>query len=113
MLERHEGAYIIRISEVALTAFVPSRNCVSPLAFVSGVAPRLGIIGFTRAAWVPVEPNATGLPSEESSGIIALQGYLYTKPVGVSPHHQNNYGLDAYMLAQHPLPTLHQVFTGI
>ncbi len=29
MLERHEGAYIIRISEVALTAFVPSRNCLS------------------------------------------------------------------------------------
>jgi len=98
MLEHHGKEYIRRISEVALTAFVPSRNCVSPLAFVSGVAPRLGIIGFTRAAWVPVEPNATGLPSEESSGIIALQGYLYTKPVGVSPHHQNNYGLDAHKL---------------
>jgi hypothetical protein len=50
MLEHHGKEYIRRISEVALTAFVPSRNCVSPLAFVSGVAPRLGIIGFTRAA---------------------------------------------------------------
>jgi len=28
------------------------------------VGPWLGLICFTQAAWGPVEPNATGLPSE-------------------------------------------------
>jgi hypothetical protein len=51
--------------------------CIS----VRGVAPRLGIIGFTRDAWVPVEPNAMGLPFEESSGIIALRGYPYIQHI--------------------------------
>jgi len=31
---------------------------------VSGVAPRCGLTSFTHTSWVPVEPDATGLPSE-------------------------------------------------
>jgi len=34
--------------------------CIS----VSGVAPRCEFTCFTHTSWVPVEPNATGLPSE-------------------------------------------------
>jgi hypothetical protein len=45
--------------------------CIS----VRGVAPRLGITSFTRAAWVPVEPNATGLPSD----------LRYLKPMFIAP----------------------------
>jgi hypothetical protein len=44
---------------------------VSPLTVLggicipaSGVGPRCGLTGITRTPWAPVEPNATGLPSE-------------------------------------------------
>jgi hypothetical protein len=42
---------------------------------VSGVGPKLGITSFTQAAWGPVEPNATGLPSEDR----------YLKPILIAP----------------------------
>jgi hypothetical protein len=77
--------------------------CIS----VSGVAPRLGFIGFARASWVSVEPNTTRLPTEESSGIIALKDNI------IYPAHLN-IALSSNMARDWMLICLlHQAFTGI
>jgi hypothetical protein len=68
-------------------------------------------------SWVAVEPSGKGLPSiietpkpfwvepsyrasvSGALSIIASRGFFpHSGLAGISPHHQNNYGLDAYKL---------------
>jgi hypothetical protein len=76
--------------------------CIS----VSGVASRLGLVGFARASWVPVEPNTTALPTEESSGIIALKDIIYPAHLNIAS--SSNMARDWMLIC-----LLHQAFTGI